>query len=189
MKPGSAVRRRWPEGLDTPRLHLRRPAVTDAEEVFHTYARDPEVSRYVLFKPDQTLEDVRLFLERAGHAWNAGTVATWAITLKPAGELIGMVDLRLDVDANLGYVLARKFWNQGLTTEAVRAVIDCAFDQPDITRVWAVCEVNNTASARVMEKAGMICEGLLTGHLVFPNLGGEPRDVFRYSISRKEWKG
>ncbi len=189
MKTEHALRRTLPGELDTPRLRLRRPCVTDAEEVYRTYACDREVSRFVLFRPDQTLQDVRHFLEMAAQAWEKGTAATWAMTLKSSGELIGMVDLRLEVEANLGYVLARKYWNRGLTTEAVRAVVACAFHQGDIQRVWAVCEVNNTASARVMEKAGMICEGKLVRYLVFPNLGEEPRDVYRYGIAREEWRG
>ncbi len=187
MNPDQTSPRRLPEEIETARLRLRRASVTDAETVFRTYARDPEVSRFVLFRPDQTLEDVRQFLERAELAWDAGTGATWAITLKETRELIGMIDLRVEEEANLGYVLARQFWNRGITTEAVRAVIASAFRQPAIRGVWAVCEVNNTASARVLEKSGMVFEGRLERHLVFPNLGEEPRDVFKYSIGREQW--
>jgi ribosomal-protein-alanine N-acetyltransferase len=188
MTTGQPAHRTLPGEMETPRLLLRRARVTDAEKVFATYARDPEVARFVLFRPDQTLQEVQDFLMKAEHAWTAGSAATWAIMLKPDSELIGMVDLRLEAEANLGYVLARAYWNRGLTTEAVRAVITCAFGQPDIHRVWAICEVNNVASARVMEKAGMIREGRLERHLVFPNLGEEPRAVYRYGIAREEWK-
>ncbi len=176
-----------PHELLTPRLCLRRARVSDAESVFATYARDPEVTRYLLFRPDQSLDEVRAFLEKADEAWDQGKAATWAIMLR-GGELIGMLDLRLEPEANLGYVLARRYWNRGFTTEAVRAVIAAAFHQESIHRVWAVCEVHNTPSARVMEKAGMRLEGRLEHHLVFPNLGEEPRDVYRYGISREEWK-
>jgi ribosomal-protein-alanine N-acetyltransferase len=176
-----------PEEILTPRLLLRRARVSDAETIFATYGRDPEVTRYLLFRPDQTLEEIRAFLEKTNDAWNQGKAVTWAITLKE-GDLIGMLDLRLEAEGNLGYVLARPYWNRGLTTEAVRAVIAAAFRQGEIHRVWAVCEVNNTPSARVMEKAGMRLEGRLERHLVFPNLGEEPRDVYRYGISSEEWK-
>jgi RimJ/RimL family protein N-acetyltransferase len=188
MTPEPPYNRRLPEELETPRLLLRRARVTDAERVYVTYACDPEVARFVLFRPDQTLQDVHEFLEKAEHAWDAGIAATWAITLKPEHKLIGMVDLRFESEANLGYVLARTYWNHGLTTEAVRAVINCAFEMPDIHRVWAICEVSNTASVRVLEKVGMIREGRLERHLVFPNLGEEPRAVYRYGIAREEWK-
>jgi ribosomal-protein-alanine N-acetyltransferase len=175
------------EEIDTARLHLRPPALADAEEIRTSYASDPEVTRFILFRPDQTLQDIREFLEKAALGWETGAAATWAIILKETGELIGMIDLRLEAEANMGYVLARRYWNRGLTTEAVRAVIAHAFQQPDIHRVWAVCAVENSASARVMEKAGMVFEGRVERHLVFPNLGEEPRDVYRYGIVRGEW--
>jgi RimJ/RimL family protein N-acetyltransferase len=177
-----------PEELDTPRMLLRRARVTDAEAVYSTYACDPEVTRYVLFRPDQTLKNVQDFLEKAEQAWTLGSSATWAMTLKPRGEMLGMIDLRLEPEANLGYVLAREYWNRGLTTEAVRAVIACAFRLPGVHRVWAICEVNNAASARVLEKAGMIREARLERHIVFPNLGDEPRAVYRYAINREAWR-
>ncbi len=188
MTSEQTTRTAMPEDLETSRMRLRRASPADAAIIFESYARDPEVARFVLFRPDQTLEDVRRFLQKAAEAWEAGTGASWTMTLKPGGDMVGMIDLRIEAEANLGYVLARRFWNRGLATEAVRAVIACAFLQPDIHRVWAVCEVNNTASARVLEKAGMICEGKLERHMVFPNLGAEPRDVLKYGIAREEWK-
>jgi RimJ/RimL family protein N-acetyltransferase len=178
---------RLSEVIDTPRLRLRPPSVSDAEEIQVSYACDPEVTRFVLFRPDQTLRDVREFLEKAMLGWETGATATWAIILKESAELVGMIDLRLEAEANLGYVLARRHWNRGLTTEAVRAVIGEAFRQPGIHRVWAICAVENCASARVMQKVGMVFEGRLERHLVFPNLGEEPRDVYRYGIVRGEW--
>ncbi len=189
MTTEQTVRTAVPEEIETPRMRLRRASPADAEAIYETYARDPEVARFVLFKPDQTLEDVQWFLQKSVEAWEAGTGASWVMTLKPGGELVGMIDLRIEAEANLGYVLARRFWNRGLATEAVRAVIACAFRRPDIHRVWAVCEVNNTASVRVLEKSGMICEGKLERHMVFPNLGAEPRDVLKYGIAREDWKG
>ena len=188
MMTDPATRFILPEEIHTPRLRLRRACVKDAPVIHRTYACDPEVARFVLFRPDQSLRDIEDFLEKADHAWQTGAAATWAITLKGSGDLIGMIDLRLESEANLGYVLARPYWNRGLMTEVVRAVIAAAFELPGIYRVWAICEVGNTASARVMQKAGMIPEGRLDRHMVFPNLGEEPRDVLRFGIAREEWK-
>ncbi len=67
-------------------------------------------------------------------------------------------------------------------TEAVRAVIAWVFAQPGIYRVWAVCDVENLASARVLEKAGMHLEGILRRWLIHSNVSVEPRDCFCYSI-------
>jgi len=68
--------------------------------------------------------------------------------------------------------------------EAVRAIIDLAFVSPAIYRVWAVTDVENFASARVMEKAGMVREGRLARYIMHPNISDEPRDVYCYAITK-----
>jgi RimJ/RimL family protein N-acetyltransferase len=60
-------------------------------------------------------------------------------------------------------------------------VSDWVLAQPEIHRVWAVCDVDNLASARVMEKSGMEREGRLRRWAVHPNLSGGPRDFWCYS--------
>jgi RimJ/RimL family protein N-acetyltransferase len=84
----------------------------------------------------------------------------------------------------VGYVIARAEWGKGYATEALRAVIEDGLAQPEITRVAAVCDVENLASARVMEKASMVKEGILVRHMVHPNISDEPRDVYSYSNTR-----
>jgi RimJ/RimL family protein N-acetyltransferase len=170
-----------PAELATERLVLRKPVREDARAIYEGYARDPEVIRYLAFAGAQTMEDVEKFLERALHGWDAGTILTWAITLRPEGTLIGMIDVRLESHANVGYVLSRAYWNRGYTTEALRAVVQWAMGQPEIFRLWAVCDVENAASARVMEKAGMECEGILRRWTVLPNRSDMPRDCYCYS--------
>jgi RimJ/RimL family protein N-acetyltransferase len=82
---------------------------------------------------------------------------------------------------NIGYVLGRAHWNKGYATEALSAVLHWADAEEDVGRVWAVCAVENHASARVMEKAGMKREGTLRHWMVFPNLGGVPMDCYCYA--------
>lgn len=174
----------YPLRLETDRLVLRKPLPSDAGPIFGGYARDPEVTRYLAFRQNQTIDDVEEFLRRALDGWESGTVLTWTITLKPGGWLIGMIDVRLETHANVGYVLAREHWNRGYMTEALRAVIAWALEQPEIYRLWAVCDVENAASARVMEKVGMECEGILRRWMVLPNRSDLPRDCYCYSIVR-----
>jgi ribosomal-protein-alanine N-acetyltransferase len=81
----------------------------------------------------------------------------------------------------LGYVLARRWWGQGFATEAAEAVVAWALAQEEVHRVWAVCDVDNVASARVLEKIGMHREGRLASWAVMPNLGGVPRDCWCYA--------
>ena len=174
-----------PERLLTPRLLLRKPVPSDVHEVEREYAHDPEVTRYLLWPPDQSSADIEGFLARAMAAWDRGTVYTWAITLRETSRLIGMIDARVDAYmVNIGYVLSRNEWNRGYTTEALRAVIAWAEREESVERIWAVCAVVNAASARVMEKAGMEREGVLRKWMIFPNCGGTPLDCYCYSRVR-----
>jgi RimJ/RimL family protein N-acetyltransferase len=184
VPPDENPRPAAPDRIVTQRLVLRKPVLDDAVSVLGTYAGDPLVTRFLTWTPDQSLEEIQLFLTRALEKWDAKNVFTWTITLAETGQAIGMIDLRLETHAQLGYVLARSHWNLGIMTEAVRAVIDWALSQPGIHRVWAVCDVDNSASARVMEKAGMEREGLFRKYMVFPNIGPTPRDCYCYARVR-----
>ncbi len=172
-----------PEIFETHRLSLRPPQMKDAEAVFQNYARDKLVTRYLHWNPHETIEQTKTFLKRCVHVWQAGTAFPWVMTLKDTSEVIGMIELRIEEHrADLGYVLAREYWEQGLATEAAKLVIDWAIAQPGIFRVWAVCDVDNHGSARVLEKAGMEREGILRRWLYHPNVDKEPRDCYSYSI-------
>lgn len=78
--------------------------------------------------------------------------------------------------AMFGYVLAKKFWGRGMPAEVLTYLVDWALAQPSLYRAYAYCDVENLTSARVMEKAGMVREGILRRWYVAPTLGPEPRD-------------
>lgn len=171
-----------PESLDTLRLHLRKPGVDDASAILEAYAHDAEVTRYLFFRPNQTLDEIKSFLQRTLDAWENGSAFGWVLVLKENKNLIGMVEVRISQPrAELGYVLARPFWNKGYMPEALQPVIDWAFTQPELFRVWAFCDVDNVASARVLEKVGMMREGILRRWCILPNLGAIPRDCLCFS--------
>ena len=66
-------------------------------------------------------------------------------------------------------------------TEVLATVVDWAMCQPAVWRIGDVCDVENLASARVIEKAGLAREGILRRWNIHPNLGSEPRDCFSYA--------
>jgi [ribosomal protein S5]-alanine N-acetyltransferase len=174
-----------PETLETARLRLRKPLLKDAEVIFRGYARDAEVTRYVSWRFHCTVEETREFLRACLAAWEERKSFQWAIIRKEDRQLVGMISARVDGHKwELGYVLARPHWGRGYMTEVVRSLIEWALKQPEIYRVWAVCDIANLASARVMEKAGMTREGTLRRWSVHPNVSGEPRDSFCYSVSK-----
>ncbi|MSU71119.1 MAG: N-acetyltransferase [Opitutus sp.] len=64
----------------------------------------------------------------------------------------------------------------GFAAEALTFLVEWALAQSTIWRAWAFCDVENPGSVRVMEKAGMVREGVLRRWHVCPTLGPEPRD-------------
>jgi [ribosomal protein S5]-alanine N-acetyltransferase len=174
-----------PKILQTERLRLRKPKLADAEVIFREYASDPEVTRYVSWRAHQNTAETREFLRGCLSAWDVGKAFQWVIERKEDRQLIGMMAARVEVHRwELGYVLARPYWGNGYMTESVKGVIESAFKRSEVFRVWAVCDVENLASARVMERAGMQREGILRRWSVHPNVSAEPRDSYCYSITK-----
>jgi [ribosomal protein S5]-alanine N-acetyltransferase len=172
-----------PARLETNRLLLRKPALADAPTLFAAYMPDPEVTRYVQWRPHTHIEQTLAFLRSCLEAWDSGKRFPYVITLKGADNPVGMVDFHINgTTVGLGYVIGRAFWGHGYVPEAVRAVIDWALNQPEIYRVNASCDVENHASARVLEKVGMQREGVLRRYMIHPSLSPEPRDCYLYAI-------
>jgi len=174
-----------PEGppvvLVTPRLLLRKPVQADARAIFEAYAGDPQVTRYLTWKAHGQVDETRAWLLKVLTGWDEMTTLVWVITLRLTSEVIGAVELRLEAQANLGFVLGRRNWNRGYMSEAARAVVEWALSREEVQRVWALCAVENAASARVLEKAGLEREALLRSWMVFPNLSPVPQDCYRFS--------
>jgi [ribosomal protein S5]-alanine N-acetyltransferase len=174
-----------PEDLATERLRLRRLQLTDAPAIYATYATDPEVTRYTSWRPHASLRDAEEFVVGALGRWLNGHEFTWALVDRRSDRLLGACSV---IDSahglELGYVLGRQRWGEGLMTEAVGAVRDWAATMPDVHRLWAYCDVDNIASARVLEKCGFEREGRLRRWAVHPNVSEVPRDAFAYSWVR-----
>ena len=124
--------------------------------------------------PEETLK----FLRSSIREWSRGTgylymveVADWVIG--PVGLIYFHIRSHL---AQFGYGIARPYWGQGYMTEALSTIVDWSLDHPQIWRASAYCDIDNLASARVMEKAGMVFEGILHRYCVHPNISPEPRD-------------
>ena len=167
----------------TERLTARPALQTDAQVLFDEYATDPEVAAYMTWRPHRSIAETRAFLQRCEHVWLDGSAFPWTLWMKETGELAGLIEARVRRPAmDIGYALVRRRWRQGLMSEAVEAVIRWAFSQPEIFRVWATCDMENVASARLLEHVGMQREGVLRRWIVHPNISETPRDCFCYAI-------
>jgi RimJ/RimL family protein N-acetyltransferase len=172
-----------PETFESPRLLLRLPVMSDAEAIFQGYAQDAEVTKYLSWRPHESIDTTREFLHRCIRCWKDGPAFPWVIIRKEDGALLGMIELRMqDFRADFGYGIARQYWGSGYATEAATAIVHWAIEQENIYRVWAVCDVENLASARVLEKAGLQKEGVLRRYILHSNISQEPRDCYCYSL-------
>jgi [ribosomal protein S5]-alanine N-acetyltransferase len=172
--------------LKTTRLVLRPPRLEDAATIFQRYACDPEVTRYLTWRPAEDVDSLAPFLQHSIEQRAAGSQLSWVLCEAGDDSASGMITLRLtsSFKGELGYVLARPLWGRGYMAEAVQAVSEHALHARGLHRVFACCDVANAQSARVLEKAGFGLEGLLRRYALHPNLSSEPRDVVGYAIWR-----
>lgn len=173
--------------LETERLVLRKITFQDVPDHFE-YASDPEVAKYTSWHAHQSTQDSETFIQSVLERYNTQRVAPWGVVYKSNQKFIGTCGFiswaTSDSRAEVAYALSRKYWGQGLTTEAVRTVVAFGFGTMQLNRIQATCEVANVASARVMEKVGMRCEGTLREYTFSK---GMYRDLRMYSILRSEW--
>lgn len=170
--------------LQTPRLILRKLAITDAEDIF-AYASDPQVTTYTAWETHRSINETYEYLNNfVFQMYRSGKGMNWGIVMKENGKLIGTCSLHtapVHRRAELGYVLSRNYWGNGLMTEAAKSAIAFGFHVMQLQRIQAICDVNNVSSARVLEKAEMQFEGILNNYLFYKERSW---DVKMYAITR-----
>ena len=169
--------------LYTPRLLIREFVEVDEADV-HEYASDPEVARYMEWGPNTPQETKDFFARRfARNAEQPRVEYEMAIVLRAENKVVGGVGVRMKSAANregdVGYVLNRRYWGQGIVTEAARAMVEFGFGQLGFHRIYATCDAENPASARVMQKLGMQYEGRKRQDVL---VKGRWRDTLLYAI-------
>jgi len=174
-----------PERMETERLVLRKPRMDDVAAIFAGWTQDQEVTHYLTWQPHQRIEQTQEFVQSCLSAWEREIRFPYIITLQENAEVIGMIDPRIEgPKMGIGYVAARTHWGKGYVTEATRAMIEWAFQQPSIYRVYATTDIENIASRRVLEKVSMQCEGILRKYVLHPNISDVPRDSYMYAITK-----
>ncbi len=164
--------------LETERLLLRPMRVSDASDMFE-YAKNEEVTRYLLWRPHESVAYTRSYLEYLGGRYRIGGHYEWAMILKEEKKMIGTCGFANIDTANrvgeLGYVLNPAYRGRELVLEAAREVLRFGFDVVQLHRVEARYMIGNDASRRVMDKLGMTFEGVRRESMlvkgVFRNIG------------------
>jgi len=168
--------------LETERLILRPVMMNDAEDMY-AYAKDEEVTRYV-FPRHRTLDETKISIATF---FMAAPLGKFAIELKANHRMIGTIDLRVDAEAGtgeLGYVLNQAYWGKGIVPEAAKRLIQLGFTELQLIRIWAVHDLRNPNSGRVMEKIGMIQESTVKQAR---KIKGEVVDIVTYGVTKQAW--
>ena len=170
-----------PDRIAGPRLTLRPPVLEDAGALFQRVARDPEVTKYLLWTPHPDVAATRRVITEKLNA--GGEERTWAIALRHSDDVIGLTSCRRRVrhSVEIGYCLGRRWWGKGLMSEALTMLMTALEADRNVYRVWATCNVDNERSTRLLQRAGFLLEGRLARHAVYPNLGPEPRDSLLFA--------
>ncbi|WP_293132228.1 GNAT family protein [Microcoleus sp. bin38.metabat.b11b12b14.051] len=173
--------------IETERLLLRKITLNDASDMFE-YASNPEVSEYTMWSTHVSIEDTKYFLKSLTRMYKRRELVDWGIVHKAEKKFIGtcgFVEWSMTHSrAEIGYALSARHWGEGYMSEAVNAIIEFGFREMLLNRIMGRCEVNNIASARVMEKVGMQLEGILRQQVF---VKGQYWDLKIYSILREEF--
>ncbi|GAB4063122.1 GNAT family N-acetyltransferase [Uliginosibacterium sediminicola] len=181
----------WPpQRIATPRLYLRPLLPYDAEPLFSGLCADAEVTRYLGWRTHSMLAQTRELISYETHRWTRGAAWTWVLCQAEGseqGNALGLIQLlpQSEFCLRLGFLLRRASWGQGLMQEAATPLIEQALARPGVYRIEAHCDVDNAASARVLEKLGMQLEGRLQRVILHPNIAASPRDAWLYARTRE----
>lgn len=175
--------------INTDRLLLRKLEVADAHDMFKNWATDSEVRKFLYWKPHNNVDETKEIIKQWTLEYENDDNYNWAIVLKDIGEVIGQISLvRMDkkhYSGEVGYCVSRKYWNMGIVTEALKAVIHYLFSEVGFNRIVATHDTNNGASGKVMMKSGMKYEGTLRQAKFSDDRGFY--DVSVYAILKDDW--
>lgn len=150
--------------LETNRLKLRRFELSDADAVFSNWANDPEVTKYLMWPPHKDISVTEAVLKEWIGYYGSDKFYQWAIILKSNGnEPIGSISIVKMVESiemvHVGYCIGKKWWHQGITSEALSELVRFFFEEVGVNRIESRHDPRNPNSGKVMEKSGLIYEG------------------------------
>jgi len=171
---------------------ILRDQIADDLDAMHEWLADPETSQFLSWAT-RSKEETWLHLAEGIREQSKETRQKYYLTvvLKDEGTVIG--DSGIEVkkrgpgggEGEIGYFLIKRYWGRGYATEAARLVIAYGFSHLGLHRITASCLAANVASERVMQKCGMVKEGVLRKS---DFRLGEWQDRLVYSILREEWE-
>lgn len=176
------------QNIETERLLLRKFKISDAHQMFNNWAKDSENVKYLSWQAHKNIDETLKILNKWLSEYKNKNSYRWCITLKNNDNVIGDISvidlLEKNACCEIGYVLSKRYWNRGIMTEALRAVIKYLFENVGLNRIQLKHMIDNPASGKVMIKCGMQFEGVLRKYDI--KNSGEYCDCAIYSILKNE---
>ena len=174
--------------LETERLILRKLTLDDLEDVY-AYSSDEKVTRFLRWGPHTAVGQTESYIREVQQEYQEGRDGPWGIEHRASSRVVGAIHL-MDIRvrhrrAEIGFLLSKAYWRRGLMVEALQRVLKYAFEDVGLNRIGAFCLADNLAGMRVLEKAGMLKEGMLREY-AFQK--GALWDFYVYSILRCDWE-
>jgi ribosomal-protein-alanine N-acetyltransferase len=162
---------------------LSRLKYEEAEELFYTYASKPEATKYMSWPTHKSLSDTREFLKYAVNGWYNGTDYSFSIRLKASHRLVGSCGLLHETGKiQFGYILSPTQWGKGYATEACIKLMQVVRGLPGVVKVSTFVDAENTASAKVLLRAGLVEEARLEKYFKFVNQENQPKDCLLFNL-------
>lgn len=175
--------------IETEKLILRRFKIEDVEGVYNSWVTDCKVTKFLSWLPHENIELTRSYIATWIDEYNDDNRYNWIIELKDEKKVIGnILAVRINesnYSCEMAYAISSKYWNKGITTEALKGVIDYFFREVGFNRIVALYNVNNGASGRVMAKNNMKYEGTFRQDGVSKEQ--EFYDLVQYAILKEDY--
>ncbi len=160
---------------------MRRPQSDDVNAIFK-FSSNSDVTKWLNWPTSSNIESVLANLAHWTTRWECGEEYFWVITTSDDSVVVGSMTSRIHGDtADVGFLLDSDQWNRGIATEAVIGLRKQLEHLAGIARIVAVCDTDNVASARVMQRAGLACKGIAERYITCPNISTTPRDAYIYA--------
>jgi len=169
------------------KINLRKLTKSDALSIYQN-VKDKEISRFTNIPHPYTLKNAKSFIRRTHLGFRKKTAYELGIELESGQVVGGMSLLKVDhknKNAEVGYWLGKKYWGQGIASESLKLILDFGFKKLKLVRIYARVMHPNTASAKLLEKAGFKYEGRMKQNFL---KNGKWMDVLIYAILKEEYK-
>ena len=173
--------------LETERFFLRKLSMDDTDDMYE-YSKRNDVTEYLVWSPHPNKEYTFEYLSYLQNRYKTGDFYDWAIVCKDSCKMIGTCGFtRFDFQHNggeVGYVINPEYKGKGIATEVSARIIRFGFENLALERIECKFIIENEASRRVMEKNGMIFEGIRRNGML---IKGKYRNIGICSILREDF--